>query len=366
MRCALLVLLLLGSACDASPQGIGTTDDGRNYFPGEQWRTAPAASLGFDEARFESMLRDAQQGRFGSLHALIVVRNGYVAAERYYNWSAASPHTMQSVTKSVTSLLFGIVHEQHPDSAARQRPLLAALARYAPNVANMDARKQSITLQHMLAMRTGIDFYEQPYPGSPLEQLNRSRGDWVQIVLDRPMTSQPGSQWAYNSGAPIVMCAVMREVTGEAVDVFAQRELFEPIGVRGATWVRSPYDQLPHCGGGLNLRPIDLARIGYLVLRGGRWNDRQVVDSAWIRQSTMPLSTGSSLFFNTFNSSYGYYWWGFPRVRRGTDHDVIAASGSGGQWLFIVPPLDLVVAIAAENGIGLDLLYDGVLAALER
>ena len=360
-----MLVLLVSTACDASPQDIVATDDGRDYFPPEQWRTAPPAALGFDATRFDRMLRDAAGGRYGTLHGLIVVRNGYVAAERYFDWAAATPHTMQSVTKSVTSLLFGIARSQHPDSAALQRPLLDALPQYAASVAHDDARKRSITLEHMLSMRTGIDFYEQPYPGSPLDELNRSRGDWVKLVLDRPMTSQPGTQWSYNSGSPIVMCGLMRELMDEPVDVFARRALFEPIGVRNESWVRSPYDQLPHCGGGLNLRALDLARVGYLVLRGGRWNGRQIVDSAWIAASTAPVSTGPSLFFNTFNSSYGYYWWGFPLRRGGSDHGVIAASGSGGQWLFVIPSLDLVIAVVAQNGAGLDLLYDGILPALD-
>ena len=92
--CGTLALLLFGSACDASPQGIGTTDDGRDYFPAEQWRSAQPRALGFDDARFARMLREARDGRFGSLHGLIVIRNGYVAAEEYYNWAAATPHTI--------------------------------------------------------------------------------------------------------------------------------------------------------------------------------------------------------------------------------------------------------------------------------
>jgi CubicO group peptidase (beta-lactamase class C family) len=365
LRLCAAFTLLSGTACDASPQDIGALDDGRDYFPTEQWRIARARALGFDEARFERMLRDAHEGRYGSLHGLIVIRNGYVAAERYYDWSAATPHTVQSVTKSVTSLLFGIVRARHPDSAALQRPLLEVLPQYAATIANDDTRKRSITLQHMLSMRTGIDFFEQPYPGSPLDELNRSRDDWVRLVLDRPMIAQPGSQWAYNSGAPIVMCGVMRELMNEPVDVFAQRELFEPIGVRGASWVRSAHDQLPHCGGGLNLRALDLARIGYLVLRRGQWQGRQLVDAGWIEESTAAISTGPTLFFHTFNSSYGYYWWGFPVRRGGSDHGVIAASGSGGQWLFVVPSRDLVIVVVAQNGAGLDLLYDGILSALD-
>jgi CubicO group peptidase (beta-lactamase class C family) len=213
-------------------------------------------------------------------------------------------------------------------------------------------------------MRTDMDFYEQPYSGSPLEQLNNSRGDWVRYIVDRPMVGRPGDDWAYNSGAAILACGVIREVTGTSADAFARRELFEPIGVVRETWFTSPFDGLPHCGGGLNLRPIDMARVGYLVLRRGKWGDRQVVPTSWIDSSTAPISRSGVSIFTAYNPGYGYFWWTFPVRRGGSDAGVIAASGSGGQWIFIVPSLDLVVAVAGTNAAGLDLLYDGVLSAL--
>jgi CubicO group peptidase (beta-lactamase class C family) len=284
--------------------------------------------------------------------------------EKYNNWSPDRAHTMQSVSKSVTSLLIGILQSAKKDgSASLDKRVVDIMRRYAP-FANDDDRKDALTLRNLLMMRTSMDFWEQPYPGSPLDQLNRSTGDWTRFIVDRPMTGRPGDTWAYNSGAAILSCAIIRELSSETADAFARRELFAPIGAVGETWFKSPFDGLPHCGGGLNLRPIDMARVGYLVLRHGRWNDRQVVRSDWIDSSTTRLSQGSELIFSSYNSGYGYFWWTFPTRRGGSDAGVIAASGAGGQWIFIVPSLDLVVAIAATNSAGLDLLYDGVLASI--
>jgi CubicO group peptidase (beta-lactamase class C family) len=263
----------------------------------------------------------------------------------------------------VTSLLLGILAAQSPANANLDRPVLEVFSRYA-SVANLDDRKRALTLRHLVTMRTSMDFWEQPYPGSPLDQLNRSSADWTKFILDRPMTGTPGREWSYNSGAAILTGAVVREISNVSVDEFARRELFEPIGVRGERWFKSPYDGLPHCGGGLNLRAVDLARLGYLVLRGGRWGDRQIVPESWITESTRPDSRGAPVYFSNVGSAYGYFWWLFPTRRGASDLGVIAASGSGGQWLFVVPSLDLVVAVVAENGDGLGLLYDGVLAAV--
>jgi CubicO group peptidase (beta-lactamase class C family) len=321
------------------------------------WRTASPAAAGFDPTGLTRVRDRVRDGQYGTVDAVLVIRYGYLVSEQYIGWQPGAPHTMQSVTKSITSLLFGILQARETEAANLDRPVIEVLSRYGP-VANLDQRKRALTLRHLLVMRTGMDFWEQPYPGSPLDQLNRSSDDWVRFVLDRPMTAEPGSAWAYNSGAAIVTCGVIREITGENADVFARREFFAPLGITGETWYRSPYDGLPHCGGGLGLKPADLARIGYLVLRGGRWGETQVVPEAWLDASVEPVSRGNQLIFSGFNPGYGYFWWIFPSQRGAADSDVIAASGSGGQWLFVVPRLDLVVAITASNGAGLDLLYD--------
>jgi CubicO group peptidase (beta-lactamase class C family) len=359
-------LVCLVAACQGGVTGVEAAqlaDSGATYVPGTSWRTAAPAAVGLDATRIGAMRQKVANRQYGTIDGLLIVRYGHLVHEQYIGWSPNAPHTMQSVTKSVTSLLLGILQERVGAGASLDRPVLDLFGRYG-EVANLDDRKRALTLRHLVTMRTGMDFWEQPYANSPLDQLNRSAGDWVRFILDRPMTGDPGARWAYNSGAAILSCAMVRELAGEPADAFARRELLAPLGIVGETWYRSPFDGLPHCGGGLNLRPADLARIGYLVLRRGRWGERQVVPAAWIDASTQPVSRGSELIFASLGSGYGYYWWTFPRARGGTDSGVIAASGAGGQWLFVVPDLDLVVAIVASNGNGLDLFYNEVLAAV--
>jgi CubicO group peptidase (beta-lactamase class C family) len=350
------------TACEAPTVPAPLADSGASYFPAATWRTADPVSAGFDRRAIDALRRDIDRGTYGSVDGVAVVRFGHVVLEHYNGWSPGQRHTMQSVTKSVTSLLFGIAASQHPSAATLDRPVLELFTQY-PAIANLDDHKRALTLRHLLSMRTGMNFYEQPYAGSPLEELNRSTGDWVKYVLDRPMLEAPGQHWAYNSGAAIVMCGVIRELAGEPVNVFARRELFERIGVTSALWYVSAFDALPHCGGGLQLTLIDLARIGYLVLRGGAWSGTQVVPSDWLTASVQPYSTGASVFFSNSGASYGYYWWLFPDPG-GSSTGVIAGSGNGGQWLFVVPSKDLVVAVIASSGDGLGILYDGVLASI--
>ena len=361
---ALTLVFVLGACANTPPADPQTgssslADSGAVYVPAAQWRVASAEGAGFDSARIATLSRDLSAGRYGNTDAVLIVRYGYLVFERYNGWAPSSAHTLQSVTKSVTALLYGIAAQS--GGLELERGVLNVFARYT-DVASVDERKRALTLRHLLSMRTSMDFWEQPYGGSPLDQLNRSAGDWVKFVLDRPMTGEPGTSWAYNSGAPIVICGALREVTGEGVADFARRELFEPLGITNERWATSPYDGLPHCGGGLFLKPTDLARIGYLVLRHGRWGDRQIVPEAWLAAATTAYS--HDVLFTSYGSDYGYYWWLFPERPGGADNNVITASGSGGQWLFIVPKFDLVVAVAASNGNGLDLLYNGILPAL--
>ena len=356
----LLVLFACSASAPSDAQRV--PDDGSAYFPGAEWRHASPGALGLDPGRLSGLTRDVAAGHYGVIDALIVVRYGYVGVEQYLQWPAARAHTLQSVTKSITSLLFGITAGREAQALRLDRPVLEVFPRYH-DLQNVDASKQALTLGHLLTMRTDMAFWEQPYPGSPLDQLNRSSDDWVRFILERPMTGAPGSDWAYNSGAAILSCGVLREVTGMRPDSLAHRDLFEPIGITGETWFSSPFDGLPHCGGGLSLKPLDLARIGYLVLRGGHWGTRTVVPEEWLTASVAVVTRPVPGFFTGFNPGYGRFWWLFPETRAGNDAGVITASGSGGQWLFVVPRLDLVIAIAAQSGNGLDVLYD-VLAAI--
>ena len=370
MRHLLSILTLAATACAQSPTSLApvaqVSDSGATYFPAATWRITDPAAVGLDAGKINSMKSKVSNGQYGSMHGVLIVRYGWMVTEHYTGWSAETPHTMQSVSKSVTSLLYGMATASiSSDPFLLNRKVLSVFARY-PSVENTDARKQALTMRDLLTMRTSMDYWEQPYAGSPHETLNNSRGDWTKYILDRPMIGTPGTTWAYNSGAAILVGSAIKELTGEQANVWARSRFFEPIGAVGQYWYYSPFDSLPHTGGGLYLRPQDLARVGYLVLRHGKWGATQIVPRNWLDSSTVSVTRGSPVYFSSDNAGYGRFWWIFPLTRHGSDEGVIAGSGSGGQWLFVVPSLDLVVAIVAENGNGLDLLYNEILPAVQR
>ncbi|MEO8576149.1 MAG: serine hydrolase, partial [Gemmatimonadales bacterium] len=236
------------------------------YWPADSWRIAAPADVGMDPSKLNTLKAKIRGRQIAELNGLVVVRRGYVVLEEYANGSGATDvHTMQSVTKSVTSLLTGIAIDQKKIPSVTSKAL-GFFPEYS-DFQNMDDRKRAVTVASLLTMRSGINFYEDPYPGSPLQQLNDSRGDWLRIVFDQPMNAIPNELWQYNSGGVISLGGVIYNSTGIVADEFARQYLFEPIGIQGATWFKGAPNGLPHMGGGLNLRASDLARVGYLVLR---------------------------------------------------------------------------------------------------
>ena len=345
--------------------------DAESYWPDASWRTARPAAVSVDEAAINGLLSRLSSGSLGPEHSLVIVRKGYVIADRYFaGWTADSIHTEQSVTKSVTSLITGIAIARGELRGVDQ-PLVELLGKYAP-IANLDERKRALTVRDLLTMRTGLDWNEDVYAGSPLERLNNLQTDWIRFVIDWPMREQPGTRWQYNSGGVIALGGAIGVASNMNTAEYARTHLLRPIGITTDKWYRGFPDLLPHTGGGLLLTTRDLARVGYLVLRNGKWNATQVVPQAWLRESTRPL-VAPTYRLGGRTSSYGYLWWlytldgGTPDAS--TTDLVIAASGAMGQWLFVVPRYDLVVAINAGITSGpdpaLDVLFGTILPAMK-
>jgi CubicO group peptidase (beta-lactamase class C family) len=259
----------------------------------------------------------------------------------------------------VTSLLAGIAIDRGRMGLTDR--VLPLFDRYQP-VANGDARKDAITAQDLLTMRTGFDWTEDPYQGSPLQRLNDCRCDWLRFILDWRMREAPGTRWEYVSGGVILLGAAIGEATGQRLDRFAQDALFAPLGIQGAYWVSGLPDGLPHSGGGLFMRPCDMAKIGQLVLDQGLWQGRPIVSADWIRRSTA-RAVFAPRTFGSHPVDYGFLWWIM------NPSDIITASGAGGQWIFVSPRDRLVVIATGSNDNAYaispaDFLYSDILPAL--
>ena len=323
-----------------------------------EWPTATPTDSGIDAARLTDVLNRIRRREYGQINSLLVVRRERLVMEEYFNfYTAAGEHTLQSVTKSVMSLAAGLAVDRGLLRVSDR--IVSVFPDYQP-IAAMDVNKDAQTVRNLLMMRTGYNWTEHDYAASPLARLNTCMCDWVRFVLDHPMGEPPGSRFEYNSGGTILLGAVVSRAAGTRVDLFLDSELFAPMGFQGVRWDRGLPQGLPHGGGGLYLRPRDMAKLGTLMATGGLWQGRRLLSEAWVRESTQMLPT--NLVFGSYPTSYGYLWWGLP-------NGVIAASGNGGQFIFVVPDRQLVVATTAQNPTQFDaqirILYDHILPALQ-
>jgi CubicO group peptidase (beta-lactamase class C family) len=201
--------------------------------------------------------------------------------------------------------------------------------------------KDRIQLVHALTMTMGLEWMEAtPATGENNDESRMHRAaDPSRYVLGLASTAPPGQEFFYNTGALTLVSAIVRKATGRPLDEFARAALFEPLGITDVEWSRVKGDT--DAGGGLRLRPRDMAKFGQLVLAGGRWNDRQIVSRDWIEASTAPKIKA------TDDQFYGYLWW-LGRARANARVvNWIGALGRGGQSIRIVPERDLVVAVTA-------------------
>ena len=275
------------------------------------------------------------------------------AAVHHYNylhpqfhpwWQGRDLHTLQSVTKSVTATLFGIA-QARGELKGVDTPLLSYFGAY--DLGGVDARLRQATLADLLTMRTGIEWHESDRPMDSTNttlQLEQSP-DWIRFTLRQPMDAAPGTKWVYNSGGSQLMSEVIRSATGESADRYAERHLFQPLGITSFHWKRTPTGH-PDTEGGLYLRAVDLARIGQLYMDDGVWRGRRILPAGWARKATSRHV--QNITPNPNSPGYGYQWWRYDR--RGAE--VWAGNGFGGQFLVILPQHRMVGVIYAWNVFG--------------
>ncbi len=368
-RYAVAWLLALALASVAPAGAAGVEKGSPPPLPADDWPRSTPAAQGLDGARLEELVARMRRGEIPDQHALLIVRHGYLVLEEYFDgWSAERIHMQQSVTKSFTSALVGIAVAQGAIRGVDEKVL-----DFFPDlegVRHLDARKRAMTVADLLTMRSGTDYHERG-ADSPHSRLNRLARGWDRFYLDRPMVAAPGSRFNYDSGGVILMSALLEARTGLHADAFADRHLFAPLSITKRDWFRNREGH-PHTGGGLDLRPRDMAKLGLLYLRGGRWGERQVVPAEWV-DASLKRHVDWRDDPRGHSVGYGYLWWVLePDPAGDGERDVYAAMGFRGQYVFIVPEHDLVVAVTAgtrtyrDETRAIDALYRHVLPAVRR
>jgi len=205
-----------------------------------------------------------------------------------------------------------------------------------------------MSLEDLLTMRSGIEWSEDTPYTDPTNSciLMAASEEWVPFVLGYPMDADPGTVWEYNSGASVLLGKIVQVATGQRIDEWAREQLFEPLGIEDFYWKTTPSGEVD-TEGGLYLSAQDLAKIGELFLRGGIWGERRIVSEEWVRASTAPVVADISPENGRADAGYGYQWW--VPDHDGTDPEVFAGNGYGGQFLLVAPEYEIVVVFNGWN-----------------
>jgi len=348
-----------------------------SHWPTRGWPSSTPEAERLNPKALAGLDADLASGKYGYVDSMLVIRHGKVVYDRAYTHDydriygeeARKPgplnptdpsgpynyfnpwwhpfyrrgdlHTMQSVTKTITSVIIGVA------TARKAFPALETpVMKYfdAAAVGNLDDRKRRMTIRHLLTMTAGLDWNEDlPYADpNNSAMLMEASFDWVRFTIDRPMSQEPGAAFKYNSGATQLLSHIFLRATGQDIEEYAARHLFAPLGIERYFWKRSP-SGLADTEGGLYLHPRDLAKIAYLFLKGGVWDGRRVVEPDWVKASLTPQVTVSA-----DGVKYGFKWWLYP-YGRDQGRLAWAGSGFGGQRPIVFPEYDLIAVFTGWN-----------------
>lgn len=377
-RCAILTFLSIFSFAVAESQSTPKKPASTTTLSTD-WEPDKPANVGMDEKTLLALDADLAAGKYSLVDSFGVYRCGKVVFERKYDhnygqiyakeaktrgplnarltgpynyfdpawhpyFHGTDLHSMQSVSKTVSSIILGIAITRGDFKAALDTPLLHYFD--VAKVKNVDDRKRRITLRHVLTMTTGLDWNEEnvPYDDPRSDSsLMEATDDWVQYVIDRPMAKEPGKVFNYSSGVSELLAYIFQKETGQDIETYGAKYLFAPLDIN-YYWKRT-YRGVVDTEGGLYLNNAGLAKIGALYIHDGTWRGQQIVSKDWVKQSLAPFIPA------TDDYDYGFKWWLLHRKDR--QGYVWMARGFGGQRLMVFPEERFVAVFT-----GWDLLHE--------
>jgi CubicO group peptidase (beta-lactamase class C family) len=345
---------------------------------GKGWPVTTPEAVGLDAAALAHFDADIANGKYGNVDSMLIIRHGKIAYDRtyvhdydkvyggkahetnalnahdpggpynYFNpwwhpyYRRGDLHTLQSVSKTITSATIGVAVTRR-EFPSLDTPVLKFFDE--SKVANVDERKRRMTIRHLLTMTAGLEWHEDLPYNDPKNSSSvmEAAADWVQYVIDQPMSEEPGTRFNYSSGATEVLAHIFRVATGQDVEEYAAKNLFAPLAIERFYWKRIPWG-LADTEGGLYLERHDLAKIMLLFHQNGLWNGKQIVSADWVTASLAPSVTVSE----KAGVKYGYKWWLYP-YGKDDSRQAFAGSGFGGQLPIVIPAYDIVMVFTAWN-----------------
>lgn len=315
---------------------------------GDGWPIATPEEAGIDRLALERFVQSILDTPMDSadapqLHALLVARRGKLVLEEYFHgYSRETLHNTRSAAKSVTAVTIGAaMRAGAPLSLASPVYQLMNGGDLAPD---NDPRKRAMTLEHLLTMSSGYfcdDTNEQAPGNEEVIAEQTEEPDWYRYTLRVPLATPPGENSVYCSASPNLALGLLGAATKESPLYAFDRLVAEPLKIERYSWGLDPLGR-PYGGGGVEFLPRDFMKFGQLMLNGGTWGGRRILDPGFVKAATTPQ-------YKLRNVRYGYLWWVEDYPYKDRIVRSYSARGAGGQWTTVIPELDLVVTVMAGN-----------------
>ena len=273
------------------------------------------------------LMDEMKSDKFLHLHSIIITKNRKLVFEEYFHgYHRDYLHDLRSAFKPLTGLAIGKAMMKNSDLKL-ETPILD----YYPQYQIKDLQKKKITVYHALTMSSGLQNENE-------DKMQREYSDWIKYKLEHPMEHEPGDKYVYSDGAINLLSGVLQTATNQYLPSFLQRELLLPMGIETFQMLTSPAGR-GYLAGHFYLRPIDFTKFGLLMLNQGKWDGQQLISKSWIKESTLPK----------VDQHHGYFWTLHEREVGGKKMKSIEAWGNGGQFLIIIPQIDMTITFTGGN-----------------
>lgn len=276
---------------------------------------------------------------FENTHSVLIAKDNKLVFEAYFDgYNATIPHDLRSASKSISSAMIGIAIDDGILESVDQKlyEFIPATYQYTK-----DSLKTTITIKDLLTMSSGLDVNGIAEEGNYQESNN-----WLKTVLEAPLVNEPGTYTDYGSANPFLLGIVLNERLEKPLETYMKQKLFEPLGITNYINQTDDNEATPYFGGGLHLTPRDMLKFGQLYLNKGMWNGQRIISEEWVNDSFKKLTRLEDV---KEKNEYGYFWWHNTYIINGKKIESIEARGAGGQYIFVIPELEVVVVITSGN-----------------
>jgi len=383
----LSILFCLLYACKDDPPITYLPPVGTNGYTyaipeeaGDGWETASLTSVGMNTKRIEDLINDINNDVYTEMHSIVIIKEGKLVFEEYFpghdyeytsqnyqgeyiNFDRNTRHNTHSTTKSFASALVGIAIDKRFIQSVDEK----IFSYFVDHDSLNNPDKDKITIEHMLTMSSGLEWNEWDVSISSTQhdliRFIRS-SDPIGFLLRKPVVTEPGIEFYYNSGGVDLLGEIVKKATGGSVNSFSRNFLFGPLGITNYNWQTLYPSYITSCHGDVYITPRDMAKFGYLYLNKGTWKGDRIISEEWINNSIQNhISPGVN-----WASGYGYLLWINLYYSNNRSFNSYSTKGWGGQQIIVTPSENMVVVFTGANYVSYppcdEIMSNYILAAL--